>query len=150
MNAQELYAQKQQTRLVQDSALVVYNLSDAGNNSAQDVIVFNLSNGVATTGTTKDWIVYCPYAYTITNLILACDTAPTGANLIADLNVNGSSILSTKISIDATETNSTTATTPYVLTTTSLSLGAKLTVDIDQIGTGGGTNVQLTVYVTKV
>lgn len=122
---------------------------DGGSN--QDVIIFNLSDGAATVGTGKDWISYCPYAYTITNLVLACDTAPTGANLIADLNVNGTSILSTKISIDATETNSTTAATPYVLTTISLALGSKLTVDIDQIGaTIAGTNVQLTLYVARV
>lgn len=128
----------------------IIDLSDPPLPAAQDVIIFNLSDGAATVGAGKDWISYCPYAYTITSLVLACDSAPTGANLIADLNVNGSSILSTKISIDATETNSTTAATPYVLTTTSLSLGANLTADVDQIGTGGGTNVQLYLYVTRV
>ena len=116
----------------------------------EDVIIFNLSSGAATVGTSKDWIVYCPYAYTITNLILACETAPTGANLIVDLNKNGSSILSTKISVDATERTSVTAATPYVLTSTNLAAGDILLPDIDQIGTGGGTNVQLYVYVTRV
>lgn len=81
----------------------------------EDVFIFNLSDtgAAATVGTNKDGFVYCPENYTITNLILVCDAAPTGANLIADLNVNGTSILSTKISIDAGKTNSITSTTPY-------------------------------------
>jgi hypothetical protein len=118
----------------------------------KDKLVFNLSDigAAATVGTDKDAFVYCPENYTITDLILACETAPTGANLIVDLNVNGSSILSTKISIDATETDSTTAATPYVLTTTSLAEGDILNVDVDQSGVSGGTTVQLYVYVTKV
>jgi hypothetical protein len=124
--------------------------SGGSSSSIQDVIVLSLSDGAATVGTKKDWLVYCPYAYTITNLVLACDTVPTGANLIADLNVDGSSILSTKISVDATERTSVTAATPYVLSTTSLALGANISADIDQAAVSGGTNVQLTIYVTRV
>lgn len=118
----------------------------------KDVIVFNLSDigAAATVGTNKDAFVYCPENYTITDLILACETPPTGANLIVDLNVNGTSILSTKISIDATERISETAATPYVLTTTNLTKGDILSADVDQIGTGGGTTVQLSLYVTRV
>jgi hypothetical protein len=119
-------------------------------NIVKDKLVFDLSDGSATVGTDKDRYVYCPENYIITDLILACATAPTGANLIVDLNVNGTTILSTKISCDATERTSVTAATPHVLTTTSLTKGDILTADIDQIGSGGGSNVQLTLYVTKV
>lgn len=123
---------------------------DLTNPLATDLIVFDLSFGIASTGTTKHWLNYAPYAYTIENLILTSSVAPTGSTLIADLNVNGTSILATKISIDISELNSTTAATPYVLTTNTISKGSRITVDLDQVGaTVAGSDVQLLMFVTR-
>ena len=46
-------------------------------------------------------------------------------------------ILTTKITIDATETTSTTATTPPVILTSALTDDASIDFDIDQIDSGG-------------
>jgi hypothetical protein len=54
--------------------------------------------------------------------------------LVVDINVNGTSILSTKLSIDATETTSITAAVPAVISDSSLADDAVIRIDIDQIG----------------
>ena len=100
----------------------------------------------ASAGTKKAVIPYFPYNLDSITLNLAVDEAPTGSTFIVDLNVDDSSILSTEISIDDGETDSSTAATAYVLTTTSIAEGAKVTVDIDQVGaTTPGQNPVLTI-----
>jgi DNA-binding beta-propeller fold protein YncE len=87
--------------------------------------------------------VISPQALTITEIRLAVDTAPTGAALIIDINKNGTTIYTTQnnrpiIAIDGT---SATATDPDI---TSLSLGDKISIDIDQIGsTAAGENLSV-------
>lgn len=116
-----------------------------------ETVIFTLTEGNAFVGTDLATIEYFPYNAIITELILSVKTAPTGSNLIADLNLNNTSILSTKISIDATERDSTTATTPYVLSSTTISKGDRLSADIDQIGaTISGNNVQLIINCVRV
>ena len=44
-----------------------------------------------------------PFAFELTGVRAFCNTAPTGANLQFDIEESGSTILSTKIEIDATE-----------------------------------------------
>lgn len=88
-----------------------------------------------------------PYAFTLTALPrLSVTTAPTGAALVVDINENGTTILSTKLSIDATEKTSTTATTPAVVSDANLADDAEITIDIDQVGStiaGAGAKVYL-------
>lgn len=77
-------------------------------------------------------------------------TAPTGAALVFDINEGGASILSTKLSIDATEKTSTTAATPPVISDASLADDAEITIDIDQIGsTLAGTGAKIYLIGTK-
>ena len=65
-------------------------------------------------------------------------TAGTGANLFTvDINESGSTILSTKLTFDATETTTTTAATPVVISDTALADDAIITVDVDQLDSGG-------------
>jgi len=87
-----------------------------------------------------------PYAFTLTAVRASVTTAPTGADLVVDINESGSSILSTKLSIDATEKTSTTAATPPVISDASLANDAEITIDIDQVGStlaGAGLKVYL-------
>lgn len=62
------------------------------------------------------------------------NTAPTGSTLIVDINASGATILSTKLSIDASEKTSVTAATPPVISDTGLADDEEVTIDIDQIG----------------
>ena len=98
-----------------------------------------------TTGTAK--ITFrMPNDLTLTEVRASVGTAPTGANLIVDVNANGTSIFTTDLlSIDAGEKTSVTAATPPNITTTSLSDDDEITVDIDQIGsTVAGTGLKIT------
>lgn len=86
-----------------------------------------------TTGTAKV-TVRVPYAFTVTGVFASVTTAPVGSKLIVDINEAGTSILSTKLSIDSGEKSSDTAVDPPVVSDTSIAAYAEITIDIDQIG----------------
>jgi hypothetical protein len=74
---------------------------------------------------------------TLTSVRASLTTAQaSGSIFTVDINEGGSSILSTKLTIDNTETTSTTAATPPVISDTALADDAQITIDIDQIGNG--------------
>lgn len=73
------------------------------------------------------------------------NTAPTGAGIIVDINEGGSSIFSTRLTIDANELTSLDA-TAVAISDTSLADDAVMTIDIDQVGStiaGKGLKVYL-------
>ena len=86
-----------------------------------------------------------PFAFELSELPRAfCNTAPTGANLQFDIEEAGATIFSTKLEIDATEKTSTTATTPCVLSDTTLADDAIISFNCDQIGsTVAGAGIKL-------
>jgi hypothetical protein len=87
-----------------------------------------------------------PFAMTVTSVIATVGTAPAGANIEVDINENGSSILSTVISIDAGEKTSDTASVQPVISDNSLATNSIITIDIDQVGSstaGKGLKVQI-------
>jgi hypothetical protein len=89
-----------------------------------------------TTGTAK--ITFrMPRAVTLTSVRASLTTAQaSGSIFTVDINESGTSILSTKLTIDNTEKTSTTAATPPVISDASLADDAEITIDIDQIGNG--------------
>lgn len=98
-----------------------------------------------TTGAAK-FTFRMPYGFSLTGVRASATNAPTGSNLVVDINQNGSSILSTKLSIDAGEKTSTTAATPPVISDTTLDDDAEITIDIDEVGStlaGAGLKVYL-------
>jgi hypothetical protein len=67
--------------------------------------------------------------------------------LTIDINENGTTILSTKLTFDASEKTTTTATTPAVISDTALAYDSEITFDIDAVGStiaGAGLLVTLT------
>lgn len=103
-----------------------------------------------TTGTNKVKF-RMPYAFTLTAVRASLSAAQaSGSIFTVDINENGSSILSTKLTIDNTETTSTTAATPPVISDTSLADDSEISIDIDQVGAAGakGLKVALIGYVT--
>lgn len=103
-----------------------------------------------TTGTGK--VTFrMPYAFTVTAVRASVGTAPTGSTIIIDINEAGASILSTKLSIDASEKTSTTAASAAVISDGSLADDAEITIDFDQVGStvaGAGVKVVLIGYRT--
>ena len=103
-----------------------------------------------TTGTAKATF-RTPYAFTLTAVRASVTPAPTGSVLTVDINEAGTSILSTKLTIDATEKTSTTAATAAVISDTSLADDAEITIDVDTVGStvaGAGLKVALIGYAT--
>ena len=91
-----------------------------------------------------------PYAMTLTGVRASVTTAPTGSTLVVDINEGGTSILSTKLSIDATEKTSTTAANAAVISDSALADDAEITIDIDQIGsTIAGAGLKVTLIGTR-
>lgn len=107
-----------------------------------------------TTGTGK--VTFrIPYAFTVTGVYAMVNTAPTGAALVVDINEAGTTILSTKITIDVSEFSggSTgyqgTAATAAVISDSSIAADAAISVDIDTIGStiaGAGLKVYVVGY----
>ena len=102
------------------------------------------------TGTSK--ITFrMPYAMTLTSVRANLNTAQTsGSVFTVDINENGSSILSTKLTIDNTEKTSTTASTSAVISDSSLADDAEITIDIDQVGNGTAKGLKVTLIGTRV
>jgi hypothetical protein len=88
-----------------------------------------------TAGTSK--ITFrAPFAMTLTKIPRASlANAGTGTATVLDINKTGTSILSTKLTIDATQKTSTTSTTTAVLSSTSIADDEEITIDIDAAGT---------------
>ena len=97
-----------------------------------------------TTGTAK--VTFrMPYAMTVYEVRASLTTAQaSGSIFTVDINESGTSILSTKLTIDNTEKTSKTAATPAVISDGSLADDAEITVDIDQIGNGTATGLKIT------
>ncbi len=87
-----------------------------------------------------------PYAFTLTSVRATVTTAPTtSGTLTVDINEGGTTILSTKLTIDTTEKTSTTAATAPVISDTALADSAVITIDVDAIS-GGASEAGLKVY----
>lgn len=87
-----------------------------------------------------------PYAFNITEIRGSLTVAQTsGSILTVDVNVDGTSILSTKLTFDNAEKTTKTAGTPCVLTTTSLDDDAEISIDIDAVGDGTAKGLKISI-----
>jgi len=108
------------------------------NPSIKKVIQFACSDlSTALTPGTRKAVFRMPHAMTLTAVRCSLATADTGSpvsGITVDINEGGSSILSTKLTIDGGELTSTTAATAAVISDASLADDAEITVDIDAVG----------------
>ena len=87
-----------------------------------------------------------PFAMTLYQIPRASlSTASSSGNPEIDINKNGTTIFSTRLTIDATEKTSTTAATPAVLSTTTFADDDEITMDIDVAGTAAA-GLKVTLY----
>lgn len=83
-------------------------------------------------------------AFTLTGARASLTSAAAGSDVIVDINLNGTSILGNKLSIDAGELTSTTAAIVPTIVTASIPDDGQITVDIDQVGaTTPGTGLKV-------
>lgn len=140
-----------------DSAGAVTWLVPAGNllvsttnMYVQETIIIAIGDETTsiTTGTAKvTW--RNQYAFTVTAVAASLTTASSSGLPTFDINEAGTTILSTKLTIDANETTSATAATAAVVSDSTLAAGAEMTADIDVAGTGAkGAKLYITGYRT--
>lgn len=87
------------------------------------------------------------FATTLTKVSVNVVTAPTGSVATFDLNEAGTTVLSTKVTIDATEKSSETADTAPVISDSALAANATMSVDTDGIGsTIAGAGGKMIIY----
>lgn len=122
-----------------------------GGPGSTQVLGYALSDETtAITAGTDKLTVRMPFGMTLTAVRASVTTAPTGSTLIIDINENGSTILSTKLSIDASEKTSTTAASAAVISDASLADDAEITFDFTQVGsTIAGTGVKVYLIGTR-
>lgn len=88
-----------------------------------------------------------PFAMVLTEVRANLNTASSSGTPTVDINEGGSTILSTKLTIDSGEKTSTTAAAAAVISDATLADDAEITVDIDTAGTGAkGLKVTLIGY----
>ncbi len=75
-----------------------------------------------------------PRAFTITGIRASLLTSSASGAVQVDVNKNGSSILSTKLTIDESELTSTTAATPAVISDTAVADDDEFRIDLDSAG----------------
>ncbi len=88
-----------------------------------------------TTGTNKATYVF-PFNVTVVAVGASLNTVSSSGNPTIDINEGGTTILSTKLTIDAGEKTSLTAATPAVISDSAIAAGAEVGIDIDVAGTG--------------
>ena len=127
------------------------NLPGAQIVGQREVIIIAASDEITnlTTGAAK--VTFrMPFAMTVSSVRGSLSTAQGSGNaLTVDVNENGTSILSTKLTFDNNEKTTTTAAAAAVLSDTSLADDAEITVDIDQVGAAGARGLKITLTGTR-
>lgn len=116
---------------------------------AEIVVAASDETTALTTGTAK--VTFrMPHAMTLTGVRASLSTAQaSGSIFTVDINEGGSTILSTKLTIDNTEKTSTTAATAAVISDSALADDAEITIDIDQIGDGTAKGLKVVLIGTR-
>ncbi len=93
-----------------------------------------------------------PFGGTLTVTGVRCHvkSACTTGTFTVDINDSGTTILSTKLTLDATEKTSQTAATPPVISDSSIADDAIITVDVDNAGDGTATGLKIVILGTVV
>ena len=105
------------------------------------------STAIDATGTKTTFRM--PYAMTVTGVRASLTGATTTGTVTVDINEAGTTILSTKLTIDATEKTSTTAATAAVISDSALADDAEVTVDVDVVGDGTATGLKVWILGTR-
>ena len=137
--------------LLQAIQKIVGNLTNKLDNSSPNLYqIFPIAISDTTTALTVGTVpmtFLCAANMDLTAVQASVNTVSSSGNPTFDVKKNGTTIFSTKVSIDSGEQSSTTATTPSVLTSNPVSCtkGDLLTFSIDVAGTGAK---QATIYLT--
>jgi hypothetical protein len=85
-----------------------------------------------------------PFDFQLSGVMAYLTEPATSGTFIVDVNINGVSILSSKLRIDATEKTSRTAAVPVVISHSALQAGAEISIDIDNAANGTASGLIVT------
>lgn len=140
----------------------ISDTTDAASGTTKKITTTNFFAGLPATGTPFELVVACsdestvlvagtavltfrmPRGVTLTAVRASLKTAAATGTFTVDINESGTTILSTKITIDATEKTSVTAATPPVISDTALADDAEITIDIDDDADGTAIGLKVT------
>ncbi|MCY1293175.1 hypothetical protein D9M68_176710 [compost metagenome] len=109
------------------------------------IIVACSDEVTALTAGTEKITFRMPYDFALTAVRASLTVAQaSGSILTIDINKGGTSILSTKLTIDNAEKTSATAATPPVISDAALADDDEITIDIDQVGDGTASGLKIT------
>jgi len=122
-------------------------INNSGKTVEHMVIAVSDETTAITTGTAK--VTFrMPYSATITGVRASVNTVSSSGTPTIDINESGTTILSTKLTIDANEKTSTTAASAAVISDSSIADDAEITIDIDVAGTGAK-GLKIIIYYTR-
>lgn len=131
--------------VVQGAATVKTTVDDVAKRALVSIIVAASDEATAITAGTAKITFRMPHALTLTSVRAGLTVAQaSGSILTVDINEGGTSVLSTKITIDNTEKTSTTAVAAPVVSDAALADDAEITVDVDQVGDGTAKGLKVT------
>jgi hypothetical protein len=122
--------------------------------NAEVICVVASDEGTSLTTGTSKVTFRMPYAMTLytgtAGVRSNVTTAPIGSAIIVDINLSGVSILSGKLTIDASTYTSVSSGSPVVISTLSLTDDTQMTIDIDQVGSSTpGTGLKIYLIGTR-
>ena len=133
-----VYASTANTNLGASTAEAVTpkGLHDSIYNTDDTTVAVTGESTAVSTGTSK--VVFRqPRKITLQEIRASLKTAQaSGTILTIDVNVNGATILSTKLTIDNSEKTSVTASIPAVISAATINADAEISIDVDQVGDG--------------
>ena len=131
-----------------DAVTTIQDIANLTN--VQSIVVAASDETTALTTGTAKVTFRMPYAFTVSAVRASLTTAQTSGSIFTvDINDGGTTILSTKLTIDNTEKTSTTAATPAVISDTALADDAEITIDIDQVGNGTAKGLKVALIGTR-
>ena len=117
--------------LLDDSPVTWYAI-----NFEQIVIAFSNESDAISAGTDKVKIPVLYSFYVVAAHVFLSTAQASGSIFTVDVNDDGASILSTRITVDNTENTSVTATTAPVLSANLIAANSVISIDVDAIGDG--------------
>jgi len=121
--------------------------SDILSEAREEVVTIELAGSGALPASQTDAAYYrVPWAATLTAVKANRNGVNTNGSVTIDVNENGTSVLSTEITIDQNESSSLTAATPAVISDSAIANDALLTFDIDSANTSDEGPLTVTLY----
>lgn len=127
-----------------DGGATIKGQSDYGTPVTFCVALSDETTAIDSSGTKAK--LRAPYAFTVTGARASLGAGTTTGTFTIDISEDSSSIFSTALTIDATETTSTIAETPFVLSDTAIADDAELSFDVTDTGDDTATGAKVCLY----